>query len=200
MGKKGVKRGKIHVTRLQTEKCCPDDTPVVLGVDPGIQGHFVIFNGKGFESFKMPIRKIGKTNEIIFGDVHKLLFALKEKFEGLHVYLERAVSFGMGSTGAFNYGRGFAALEIAIELIGMPVTYVEPGKWTKEMHQGIASDLKPKAKSLVAVRRLYPKLVQSIPTNKNGKMDEGCVDALLIAGYGLKNQTTVKQVDSRDFY
>jgi hypothetical protein len=174
----------------------------VLGIDPGLQGHFVLFNGKKFASWKMPVKTNGKTKEIIFDHVAELIQKIFLDFGEFHVYLERAVSFGMGSTGAFNYGRGFAMLEIALKLSELPVTYVEPGKWTKEMHEGISKDLKPKAKSLVAVERLYPSLVAQIPRNKNGRLDEGCVDALLIAGYGYRKQSGAKVLSETipDFY
>jgi hypothetical protein len=174
--------------------------PKVLGIDPGLEGAFVLYDGKDFGSFKMPVRKIGKGTEIVFDEVHALLHAILEANGPVHVFLERAVSFGMGSTGAFNYGRGFAALEIALQLLEFPVTYVEPHKWTKEMHAGISKDLKPKAKSLVAIERLFPKLVKALPRNTKGRLLEGPVDALLIAGYGYRTLGPVKQVDIPDFY
>jgi hypothetical protein len=202
MGKKTVKRGKNNVTCLQTEKGCPAAPSGVLGIDPGLQGHFVYFTGKTAFARKMPIRKIGKITEIVFDDVHQILWDLINDFGEFHVYLERAVPFAMGTKAAFNYGRGFAALEIAIELHKLPVTFIEPNKWAKEAHEGIAKDLKPKAKSLIAVQRLYPKLVQRLPKNRAGKLDEGAVDALLIAGYGHRKQFggAVEKIDTPDFY
>ena len=63
------------------------------------------------------------------------------------------------------------------------MTYLEPSKWAKVMHEGISKDLKPKAKSTIAVERLFKKFHGSLPRNKNGKIHEGVMDALLIAGY-----------------
>lgn len=166
----------------------------VLGIDPGLAGAFVLFDGQDFASYAMPTIENGKDRFIEFDGVHELLFNLGDTNTDLHVYLERAVSFGMGIKGAFNYGRGFAAIEIAIELLKMPVTYVEPSKWTKEMHAGISGDLKPKAKSLIAVKRLFPKLVEQLPKGKKGKLLDGPIDALLIAAYGL-NRSQVKEED-----
>lgn len=193
-----VRGGRVR-TSATTEQVLPVK---ILGIDPGLQGHFVLYDGKDFGSWKMPVRKIGKNSEIVFADVHALLHAVMAANKNVHVYLERAVSFGMGSTGAFNYGRGFAAIEIALGLLEFPVTYVEPHKWTKEMHEGISKDLKPKAKSLVAVERIFPKLVRALPRNTKGRLDEGAVDALLIAGYGWRKLSLVKSIDSEmpDFY
>jgi hypothetical protein len=78
------------------------------------------------------------------------------------------------------------ALEIAVRQSGVPVVYVEPQKWTKVMHQGVSNDLKPKAKSLIALERLCPKIYPKVPTNKNGKLHDGVVDATLIASYGIR--------------
>lgn len=171
----------------------------VLGIDPGLAGAFVLFDGKDFASFEMPITVSGKDRFVEFDAVHELLSHLTDTNTDLHAYLERAVSFGMGTKSAFNYGRGFAAIEIAIELLKMPVTYVEPGKWAKEMHAGISGDLKPKAKSLIAVKRLFPKLVGQLPKGKKGKLLDGPIDALLIAAYGLRGRGDAQDQAEFDF-
>lgn len=152
----------------------------VIGIDPGLTGGWVSLKEVGFVCGSLPI----KDKDIDFDAFVKLLShtELKES----HIFLERAVSFGMGTKGAFNYGRCFAAIEIAIHIVGLPVTYVEPKKWTKVMHEGIDSNIKPKAKSLIAVQRLYPMHCKEIPKSKTGKLHEGIVDALLIAGYGRR--------------
>ena len=157
----------------------------ILAIDPGLTGAFVHLNfigGKRHFFYDMPVIKNGKDREIDFAGVRKILSACR----GAHVYLERAMPMAMGSKHAFNYGRGFAALEIAVSLSGLPVTYVEPQKWAKVMHAGISADLKPKAKSIIAVRRLFPQYIKYISKNRNDKMHEGIVDALLIAGYALR--------------
>ena len=54
------------------------------------------------------------------------------------------------------------------------------------MHEGLSTDLRPKAKSMMAVKRLYPHLVKILPTNTKGALQDGPIDALLIAGYGIR--------------
>lgn len=154
----------------------------ICGIDPGQSGAIVFINERKFMHSLMPLKdKVVK--DIDFTRVREIL---TEESRVKMVFLERAVPFAMGSKSAFNYGRGFMALELAIQLSGLPVTYVEPAKWTKEMHAGIKDDLKPKAKSITAVKRLYPQWEFDIPQSKNGKLHEGVVDALLIAGYGMR--------------
>ena len=169
----------------------------VLGVDPGLSGAFVLTDGKSFECWPMPIITTGKDRTIDFSGISKLLCALPD----VPIFLERAIPFALGAKQAFNYGRGFEALVIAIMLSGLSVTYVEPAKWTKEMHEGISSDLKPKVKSLIAVKRLHPQLVKLLPSDKKGVPKDGAIDALLIASYGLRRLGHFQpKCDIGDFY
>lgn len=160
-----------------------------LAIDPGNEGAFLVSDGATFlKSWPMPIVMEGKEKRIDFHGVVAILQEVNDEFGQLPVFLERAVSFGMGMKQAFNYGRGFESLVIALSTYegGWSVTYVEPSKWAKEMHQGISNDMKAKAKSLVAVRRLFPKLVRMLPTKPRGGLMDGPVDALMILGYGLR--------------
>jgi hypothetical protein len=155
-------------------------TMKVIAIDPGQSGAFVGLDSGAMSCELMPLQE---NKDVDFDRVQKILSAYAKH----HVFLERAHPGAMGVSGAFNYGRAFATLELAIKLSGLAVTYVEPAKWTKLMHEGISSDLKPKAKSLIAVRRLFPELIDKIPkTPRSGKLHDGVVDALLIAGYGAR--------------
>jgi hypothetical protein len=175
----------------------------ILAIDPGHQGAFVLYDGKKlFKWWAMPLDKDGKNKSVSYIKVVDLLNPIIKKYPDLHFYLERAVPMAMGSRHAFNYGRDFCKLEIAIEYSGLPVTYVEPAKWTKIMHEGISKDLKSKAKSLIAVKRLLPKLVGELPVNTKGALLDGPVDALLIATYALRTHTgrEGKRLVSDDFF
>jgi hypothetical protein len=161
----------------------------VIGIDPGLAGALVVTNGQKAVFEKMPVLVSGKDKEIDWREIREILERFGKVGKTLpfpHVFLERAVSFGMGTKSAFNYGRGFAAIEIVLQDNDYPYTLVEPAKWTKVMHAGIAKDLKPKAKSQIAIKRLFPKLAKLCTFDKNGKPHDGAIDALLIAGYGLR--------------
>jgi hypothetical protein len=156
---------------------------ILVGIDPGLSGGIVFMSDTLFDPYEMPIIENGKDKEIDFDKFHNLI-GIDCK---MHIFLERAVPMAQGSKAAFNYGRGFAALEIAIKMSKHPVTYVEPAKWAKVMHDGISADLKPKAKSLIALKRLFPQYVNRIPHSpKSKKIHEGIMDATLIAGYGSR--------------
>lgn len=151
---------------------------MICAIDPGLSGAIVFLNLnlKEVSFHTMPL----ENKEI---DYESVLLYLNLS-SAMHIYLERAVPFGMGRVSAFNYGRGFAAVELAVKHSKIGVTYIEAAKWTKVIHAGIDSNLKPKAKSEIALKRLMPWAVDKVPANKSGKLHDGCVDALLIAYYG----------------
>lgn len=157
----------------------------VIGIDPGIQGAIVAITRNKFAFWNMPIEQVGKRSEIDY-------FAFKELLKSVArpdsvIVLEVAIALAMGSTHAFNYGRGFAALEIAIKELGLTAATIRPHIWCAELHEGISQELKPKVRAALAVEKLYPKFAKLIPRSKKGKMHEGVVDALLIAGYGVRH-------------
>jgi hypothetical protein len=154
----------------------------IIGIDPGNTGAIVYLFGKNEMAFHpMPYDKDKK--EISYDAIVEIL----EEFSNAdHIMLERAMPMAMGAKHAFTYGRFFNMLEMACKFSDIPTTYVEPSKWHKELLQGIDSNLKPKARSLIALDRLLPKLKKQIPANKNGKLHEGVVDALLLAEYGRR--------------
>lgn len=178
-------------------------SPMVVGIDPGINGAFVAVNGKNLEAWPMPLAVEGKEKRIHFEAVVALLKEIGDRFGDFSVFVEKPTPFGLGAKSAFSYGRGYEALTIALELTKRPVTFVEPGKWTKEMHEGISSDMKPKVKSFLAVKRLFPHLVAALPKKPKGGLHDGMVDALLIAEYGyrrLAGSVKSKPKAMADFY
>lgn len=167
----------------------------VLGIDPGQQGGLVMLNSeKGFgNDWAFYVMPILKNKDVDFNAVFNIIQDTMPD----HIFLEKSVSFGMGSKGAFNYGRGFAVLEIAIQLSGTPMTYVEPARWTKVMCEGIDKRFRAKERSLKALKKHFPTLSKDIPTNKNGKIHEGIMDALLIAAFGMNIKT--QSISKEDF-
>jgi len=151
-----------------------------LGIDPGKKGGLVLISDSGkILDFKiMPTRKDGLID-------HDAVYKFISPLTNINVFLERAVSFGMGSVGAFNYGRGFAAIEISIELTGNKINYVYPQNWTRILHQGESKDLEPKERSLRVAHNLFD--IKKFPKSRTGKIHDGLIDALLIAEFGRRS-------------
>lgn len=160
---------------------------MVLGVDPGLSGSFCLFDGgENVEFFMMPTIVVSKEKRVDFGKVLLWLEGVKKRYGVIPAYLERAKPMAMGSKFAFNYGRDFEKVVLAIHLAGFKkrLKQVDPSIWTKEMHDGIDRDIKSKAKSLIALNDLYPLMVAHVPRRPKGALHDGPVDAFLIAAFG----------------
>jgi hypothetical protein len=151
-------------------------TKTVVSIDPGLTGAIVVKRKNEYQIHIMPTAE----GRVCFNSVYKIL----KGFENAHVYIERAIPFAMGAKSAFFYGQDFRTLEIAAIVSKKPYTLIEPQKWTKVIHQGTNAQLKPKARSLIALKRLYPDWPELVPLSpKAKKPHEGVIDALLILKY-----------------
>lgn len=180
------------MTKIQTKKSIKKSLKI-LGIDPGIKGAFILYDGGSIKIEMMPVFVTGKgkdkIEEVNFGRVVEIL----ETWEYDYVFCERAKPMAMGSKYAFNYGRYYAALQIAIESCFCKATFVDPSVWAKEMHKGLDTNLKAKAKSLMAVNKLFPNLVAKLPMSpRSKKLHDGPIDALLIAAYGYEKLTKTR--------
>ncbi len=98
------------------------------------------------------------------------------------VVIEKVHSMpGQGVASTFKFGLVYGMQIATVVCKQLPNTFVTPQKWTKEIHQGIKSDLKPKEKSQVAMSQLFPTVDFKGPRAK--KHHEGLTDALLLAEY-----------------
>lgn len=151
----------------------------ILAIDPGFTGAFVLKTGDEVTVWPMPVTIIGKDKEIDFLKVKRII----READADQIFMEWALPFAMGTKQAFSYGRAYETLRIAVRLSCKPFTLVHPNVWTKEMHVGINKDMKPKPKSLIAIKRLFPKIAKALPKDKKGNLLDGPIDAVLIAGY-----------------
>ena len=156
----------------------------IISIDPGKKGAIVWLNADATDFYfeKMPLDSEGKIDFIILRELLN-----RDPDEQQHIFSEKPNTMGvMGATQAFNYGVDFGLLLSVVIDSELPYTLVEPNKWTKIIHAGIDSKYKPKAKSQIAVKRLFPKFLSRIPKTKPRYYSEGVVDALLIAEYGRR--------------
>lgn len=156
----------------------------ILGVDPGEFGHFILYDGaRILRQEKMPVEQYGDVKRIDHNRVVEIL----QEWDFTHVFCERAKPMGQGMKQAFNYGRYFESLLICFDYTYNVPVLVDPSVWAKRMHRDINADLKPKAKSMVAVETRYPKVVKTLPRGpRSKKLLDGPIDAFLIAAYGYE--------------
>lgn len=155
----------------------------ILGIDPGQSGGLVLIDQDAnvIKKSTMPIDSQKDLDKLAFLELLSLWKATGE----FHVYLERIIPFAMNAKSALTFGKQLGMIEFVLWDRKYPFTLIEATKWTKEMHQGVSQDIKPKVRSGLVIERLFPGLdLRGTPASK--KNHEGLVDALLIAEYGRR--------------
>lgn len=175
----------------------------VLGIDPGLDGGFVIVspNGEILERHVMPtiestkrtkkkqkdgtVKDASSTKRFIdLVELNRIFVTLKVKTD--HAFMEQVASRpGMSAPSVFKFGRVYGILEALLTAHQMPYTLVTPQKWTKSIHAGIEGGLEPKKKSLMALNRLFPTVDLRLKET-HSKPHEGLMDAFLIAVWGKR--------------
>ncbi len=157
----------------------------IIGIDPGKNGGIVALE-RGFVIFKsvMPLDK-EEFSAAGFSDILEEL--ARNNGSETWIYLDRVGAYAMSQSSAFTFGQIYGKIELLCAMSLIPVVYIDPPKWSKEIHAGIDRRLKPKEKSLLALQQLFPKEdMRATPRAK--KPHDGLVDALLIAEYGRREQ------------
>ena len=88
-----------------------------------------------------------------------------------------------GAVGAFSFGRGFGAIEVALAAAGIPVSMVRPQVWKKKLGVPAGSDSKKADAVRLIASRLMPSGAEFWPLKKH----VGRAEAALIAHYGAKH-------------
>ena len=105
---------------------------VVIGIDPGKSGAIAIYRPKDhvLTVWDAPLlaNPKGKTET----DLHGLLYILRVLDGPVMAVLEQASPRpGEGSVGAFSFGRGYGAIQMALAIHGHQVRMVTPSVWKR---------------------------------------------------------------------
>jgi crossover junction endodeoxyribonuclease RuvC len=167
---------------------------LIIGIDPGLDGAFALYDSEQrrvLEMISIPVLKLtkgkGTKREI---SPHTLLAMLRDQITGIYPSIDRAFiervqsSPQMGVTSAFNFGRGYGAVEGVIASMGWAVEYVVPAKWKRFFA------LRPeKDEALQRACQLLP-LDTGLWLPQRGVVNQqqcyGRAEAALIAVYGAK--------------
>ena len=156
---------------------------IIVGIDPGISGAvaFIKLPSGVVEIYDTTVAEIkkGKTkkNEYLPYQMAKLLnFCRVGEF---FLFIEKVHSMpGQGVASMFNFGRGFGLWEGIAAGLGLPINYVTPQAWKKEV-MTFAGD---KDQARIRAQELFPECSSLL----SRKRDIGRADALLIAEYGRR--------------
>jgi crossover junction endodeoxyribonuclease RuvC len=154
---------------------------IFIGIDPGLFGAVAGIDHRGniISVQDTPIVKVKKSkgykNTYIESQMATILNGLIEAAgaTGCQVMLENVHAMpGQGVTAMFNMGVGLGLWRGIIATLRLPVTFVEPATWKKEVGILKGSD---KGQSIVRAAQLFPK------ADLARKKDDGRADALLMA-------------------
>lgn len=154
---------------------------VICGIDPGQKGALAFLDtrsGKIAELIRMPVE--GRHfNEQEF-------IAIIKSFKIDLCAVERAQSMpGQGVVSMFSYGVHFGIIRGVLMALEVPHILVPPQKWQSALHVGIPQNVKPKEKSKIAARRLFPKA--NFRPGRTTTDHDGLIDALLIAEFARRS-------------
>ena len=164
----------------------------ILGIDPGLDGGFVMIDDDGkivhqsimpvikLESIKAKKKSIKKVLDL--QGIDKLLRELNPTMAYLEWVSARP---GNGNVSMFNFGCGFGALEMGLVATATPYVLVRPQTWSKVMHLGISKNIDAKDRSLMVFKRSYPG-INLRASDRCTTVHSGMLDALLIAEYGRR--------------
>jgi hypothetical protein len=169
---------------------------IVVGIDPGLRGALCILGvcdrPEFFEAgpvhpilVQMPVTS-GKRPDYNLSEIEAFLEnAVKVGLSRLYVERSQPLPPSMGGSLAnFHRGRSLALWETMCHCLRIPIEFVPPQTWQREMLAG-CSGADTKARALQAAQRLFPGL-ELRRTPKCKKPDEGFCDALLVAEYGRR--------------
>ena len=146
----------------------------ILGIDVGMSGALSFYDGEELMIYDMPVFPRNKTKRVDALAVSNIIKDNKPD----HAFVEQVNSFGMGATGAYNFGWSCGVIEGVLSTLHIPFTYITPMKWKKSMQC-------PKDKDAARMRasQLFPQFAH----NWSLKKHDGRAESALIALYGTQS-------------
>ena len=146
----------------------------ILGIDVGMTGALAFYDEDELIIYDMPVVKRNKTRRIDCLALNKIV--QEHGFIDM-AYIEQVNAFGMGATGAYNFGWSCGVVEAIVAALGIPFTYVTPMKWKPGVGIPKGSD---KDYSRTRATQLLPRFAHGWDLKKH----DGRAEASLIALYG----------------
>lgn len=164
----------------------------VVGVDPGLSGAVCLLAADGYGQQLLAVDDLPTVQTSTAGTVKRAIdpanfaqllydYILRSGVQAgeLTVVLERMSSRpgGQGVASVFSLGDTFGALRAVAAALGMPVEYVTPAQWKREMKLG---DDKEVARAMAI--RYYPGWAKSLAR----KADHNRAEAILLARWWMR--------------
>lgn len=151
---------------------------MILGIDPGAKGALAFFDMDSgrLEIFDMPTVQVKRGAKLKTEVSPQMLSAIIKANPARKAVLEKVGAMpGQGVSSMFQFGRSVGILEGVLAACGVPVDYVSPAKWQREL-----SVREGKDGNRQRACELFPAYIDKFARVK----DDGRADAALIAYYG----------------
>ena len=154
---------------------------MILGIDVGQNGGLSLLD----KHRNIIIKRVMPINHEKELDTKSLINLIKNN-DVKAVFIEKVHAMpNQGVVSMFTFGKHFGEILGTIKTLGIPYHLVRPREWQAYAHKDVDKRLKPKEKSLLAVKKFYPDI--DFRKSERAKVDhDGIVDATLIALYGLQ--------------
>lgn len=168
---------------------------VIIGVDPGAKGAIGVIDSTGnYGVYDIPVIVVKKGKKkktmidlinlnILIGDIIG-----KYSYVGIDNRVEAWVESvhsmpGQGVVAMFSMGRGLGNIEMVLTCHNIPINWVSPQKWKKEVIFGAGSD---KLISIDKAKELFPNCEFQRKRPRSMEDMDGRAEAMLIAEYGRR--------------
>lgn len=144
----------------------------IIAIDPGLTGALAVMHdgGQWLRITDLPIIRDGALAWVDGGELRRLLIEGRSGTDAI-VVIERVSAMPtQGVSSSFNFGVGFGSILGAVQMLDLPLHFVQATKWKREL--GLSRD---KNASLDKARLLFPTAPLTL------KKHDGRAEALLIA-------------------
>lgn len=157
----------------------------VLGIDPGLNGAIASWDGLVLLILAVPTLKAsGRGREVNWAEL-AMGFELLFGDDMDHAFIEKVGARpGQGVSSMFKFGYVSGGLRGLVSVYRIPVTFVTPGKWKKDLSLNSSKD-----SARARASELFPKDASRFARVK----DDGIAEAALIAYYGYQQITGEKE-------
>ena len=161
--------------------------PCHLGVDPGGKGAWALLDGRGglVDAEHFPLSSDGIVDAARLLARWRDLGIVAATIERVG-QITRVKGRAMGISGRFKFGMNAGVPRSVLEILGVPVTYVDPAAWKRAT--GVTSNKKT---SLRAAQQLWPEHADSLFVLVK---DVDRAEAALLARFGQRTgRTTIRR-------
>ncbi len=153
----------------------------IIGIDPGLSGALALLNAEGLTVFDVPAVKArrGRGREVLWPEVARWVDNVASESHINHAVIEAVGAMPkQGVSSMFKFGYVCGGLHVAMAMSFIPVTFVTPAQWKRDM--GL-----PKGKDAARARamELFPRHSGLFVRKK----DDGRAEAALIALWGRRS-------------